>query len=41
MAKEITEIENSSNNNKKAIAQIKKSDKGLVNFNASISNVVA
>jgi ribonucleoside-diphosphate reductase alpha chain len=41
MAKEITEIENSSNNNKKPIAQIKKRDKGLVDFNNSkISNAI-
>src|SRR6187200_2828026 len=35
MAKEITEIEDSSNKNKKAIAQIRKRDKGLVDFNNS------
>ncbi|MDW0166711.1 MAG: ATP cone domain-containing protein, partial [Nitrososphaeraceae archaeon] len=41
MAKEITEIENSSNDNKKPIAQIKKRDKGLVDFNNSkISNAI-
>src|ERR687897_320844 len=41
MAKEITEIENSSNTTKKPIAQIKKRDKGLVNFNNSkISNAI-
>ena len=41
MAKEITEIENSSNTNKKPIAQIKKRDRGLVDFNNSkISNAI-
>src|SRR6187397_830886 len=41
MAKEITEIEDSSNKNKKAIAQIRKRDKGLVDFNNSkISNAI-
>ncbi len=41
MAKEITEIENSSNKNKKPIAQIKKRDRGLVDFNNSkISNAI-
>ena len=35
MAKEITEIENSSNDNKKPIAQIKKRDKGFADFNNS------
>src|ERR671918_251895 len=41
MAKEITEINNSSNSNKKPIAQIRKRDKGLVDFNNSkISNAI-
>src|SRR6266516_3733560 len=41
MAKEITEIDNSSNKNKKPIAQIKKRDRGLVDFNHyKISNAI-
>src|SRR6187402_38203 len=41
MAKEITEIDDSSHANKKAIAQIRKRDKGLVDFNNSkISNAI-
>src|SRR5919108_2368822 len=41
MAKEITEIDNSSNSSKKPIAQIRKRDKGLVDFNNSkISNAI-
>src|SRR6188474_584356 len=41
MAKEITEIEDSSHTNEKAIAQIRKRDKGLVDFNNSkISNAI-
>ncbi|HET8847370.1 MAG TPA: ATP cone domain-containing protein, partial [Nitrososphaeraceae archaeon] len=41
MAKEITEIDDSSNSNKKPIAQIRKRDKGLVDFNNSkISNAI-
>ena len=41
MAKEITEIDDSSHANKKAIAQIRKRDKGLADFNNSkISNAI-
>src|SRR5215510_12095286 len=41
MAKEITEIDDSSSKNKKPIAQIRKRDKGLVDFNNSkISNAI-
>src|SRR5216117_267309 len=41
MAKEITEIDNSSNKNKKPIAKIKKRDRGLVDFNHyKISNAI-
>src|SRR6059036_4117387 len=41
MAKEITEIDNSSNKNTKPIAQIRKRDRGLVEFNNSkISNAI-
>lgn len=36
MAKEITEIDNSSSSNKQVIAQIRKKDRGLVDFNNSI-----
>ncbi|HEY6949479.1 MAG TPA: adenosylcobalamin-dependent ribonucleoside-diphosphate reductase, partial [Nitrososphaeraceae archaeon] len=41
MAKEITEIDDSSSKNKQPIAQIRKRDKGLVDFNNSkISNAI-
>jgi ribonucleoside-diphosphate reductase alpha chain len=41
MAKEITEVEDSSNKNTKPIAQIRKRDRGLVEFkNSKISNAI-
>ncbi len=41
MAKEITEVDDSSNKNTKPIAQIRKRDRGLVEFkNSKISNAI-
>jgi hypothetical protein len=41
MAKEITEVDDSSNKNTKPIAQIRKRDRGLAEFNNSkISNAI-